>query len=483
MWKMLLRLGKEGDVNAKTASYPGGVGWLLLLALCLFLPAFALAAPPAGTVLFAIGDSRLMRDGEAYPVAKGDAVRPGDRLITSGSGHVHLRMADEAFLSLRPNSALTIQAYRYDPDHPEDNRVKFELRRGVMRSVTGEAGRANKEGFRVNTPVAAIGIRGTDFTVYTSKRLSRAQVYSGGITVSPFNAGCRPQGSGACEGSGAATLRAAQEAGRVLEVTGRDEAARILKGEAHGLVPAEASAGPQYPADQEGSGTTVAGGSPVGDRGQSVEDPDVDSASGVTEAVPSDLNEQESASPVLEDASGVLESTSELASEGGWRVTWGRWTAFAGEDEQSVLQKKTEDQEIAGVNTVFALLRPSRESFQLPTAGVARFRAGSAEAYVQDGAGLTPAQVRDAHLTVDFGKREFQTNLEVVSAALAEPAGVEAAGEVRGDGFFLSHPEASNGQVQGVLTEDLREAGMLFQRQLPEQRKVSGAMHWYRPVE
>jgi hypothetical protein len=430
----------------------------------LLWPVLAAGAPPAGKVLFAIGDARLQRSGEAFPLAKGDAVRPGDRLVTSASGHVHLRMADEAFVSLRPNSALAIQAYHYDPDHPEKNRVKFELRRGVMRSVTGEAGRTNKDGFRVNTPVAAIGIRGTDFTVYTSRNRSRAQVYSGGITVSPFTPGCQRQGSGACRGGGAATLRAAEAQNRVLEVTARDEAARILKGKAAGVVPSRSETEPEPSGEEAEAGAaaeSAASPRPVDD-------------------VPADVKEQETVNPALAQAAN--REHREQPPEA-WQVTWGRWSAFTEEGEASVLQQKAPDQEIGAVNTVFALLQPARESFRIPQAGVARFRPGPAEAYIKEGAELSPAQVENAHLTVDFAKRLFQTNLDITAESLAGAAHVDAAGVVRGDGLFLSDPQSSNGHVQGVLTPDLREAGMLFQRELSEERMASGAIHWFRPAE
>ncbi len=480
-WRQWLGQRNKGDGPrrgiAGLRKEGGGIRGRRLGALVLLaglLPAMAFGAPPAGRVLFAIGQARLLRQADPRDLAKGDAIQPGDRIVTKASGHVQIRMADGGFVSLRPGSVLVIQAYRFDPAHPERSRVKFKLREGVMRNVTGKAGHQNKDGFRLNTPLAALGIRGTAFTVYTSQSRTRARVHRGAITVSPFNDQCRPEGLGACSGAGAATLRAQQDGRRLLEVTTRDKAARILKGETQSLVPREAGEAESGASEGKREGPGGSGKPPGKGSG-----PTGPSGGGSSQtAVPNiatDVQEQETAEPV----------TRSVDRE--WQITWGRWSRFVPEGEKEgekpALAKLTEDREIKGVNTVFALLRPQWETVDLPPTGVVRFRPGPAEAVIKEGATLTPAEVTNAHLSVDFGKRVFQTNLDITSSALTDPVSVDAAGKVRENGFLLSDPEASNSQIQGTLSPGAREAGMLFQRDLPQGRKASGAMHWLHPGE
>jgi len=69
------------------------------------------------------------------------------------------------------------------PEQPENNKVEFDLLQGSVRSITGKAGQANKENYRLNTPVVAIGIRGTDYLVQTDQKQSFAALYSGAIVM------------------------------------------------------------------------------------------------------------------------------------------------------------------------------------------------------------------------------------------------------------------------------------------------------------
>ena len=43
-----------------------------------------------------------------------------------------------------------------------DNRSALSLLKGAMRAITGYIGRSNRDGYRIETPTATIGIRGTD---------------------------------------------------------------------------------------------------------------------------------------------------------------------------------------------------------------------------------------------------------------------------------------------------------------------------------
>ena len=66
-----------------------------------------------------------------------------------------------------PNSTLLIEQYDYDPSMPEGSAVKLNLEEGVARAISGDAAKGAKEISRL-TPVAAIGVRGTDFAVGAS---------------------------------------------------------------------------------------------------------------------------------------------------------------------------------------------------------------------------------------------------------------------------------------------------------------------------
>jgi len=76
---------------------------------CLALSLIARAEPlvQVGQVIFAVGQVQV---GSHTPVSlkKGQAVYAGQTIMTGANGHVHLKMVDDAFLSIRPNSVLKI---------------------------------------------------------------------------------------------------------------------------------------------------------------------------------------------------------------------------------------------------------------------------------------------------------------------------------------------------------------------------------------
>ena len=186
----------------------------LAAAMLLLAPCMA-GAEPVGKVLFAIGDARLAADGTR--VKKDDAIVVGQAIVTGANGHVHIRFVDDAFVSVRPNSKLQVEQYVYDEREPKNNRVRFSLSQGVARLITGKAGQSAKDNFRLNTPVAAIGIRGTDFLVQAQESVTRVAVQQGAIVVAPFSDICARDALGPC-GGGLSSQLTGSLSGRYLEV-------------------------------------------------------------------------------------------------------------------------------------------------------------------------------------------------------------------------------------------------------------------------
>ncbi len=188
----------------------------LVAAFVMLAPAMATAAESVGRVLFAIGDARIGVDGGR--VKKDDVIKLGQTIVTGANGHVHIRFVDDAFVSVRPNSSLQIEQYVYDEREPKNNRIRFSLAQGVARLITGKAGQSTKDNFRLNTPVAAIGIRGTDFLVQAGDALTRVAVQQGAVVVAPFSDVCNRDAFGPCGGGMAAQLAGTLN-GSYLEVT------------------------------------------------------------------------------------------------------------------------------------------------------------------------------------------------------------------------------------------------------------------------
>ena len=165
---------------------------------------------PVGKVTLVLGQATLVSsNGVTSSLQKGSSVKPGDRIETAGGGHVHIRFVDDALVSVRPSSRLIIEEYEYNPAKVLESQVRFKLETGVARAISGAAAESAKERFRLNTPLVAIGVRGTDFVVNSQLDQTTAHVNQGAIVMAPLGAGCQASALGPCNTS-AATLVSAQ---------------------------------------------------------------------------------------------------------------------------------------------------------------------------------------------------------------------------------------------------------------------------------
>jgi len=155
-------------------------------------------AQTIGQSTLVIGSAYIDNAANPVPLKRGTKIKVGDKIVTRSNGHVHIRFNDEGILSIRPNSQLIIENYRYDQKNPQQSTVKFSLVKGVARSVSGKAAKAARARFRMNTPIAAIGVRGTDFVISASSYAIKAFVNEGTIVVSPFSSLCSAASLGPC---------------------------------------------------------------------------------------------------------------------------------------------------------------------------------------------------------------------------------------------------------------------------------------------
>lgn len=112
----------------------------------------------------------------------GDQIFRDARVFTQTHGSLEMSLDDGSVLTLGPNSDIVVDEYVYSPEST-DGSAAMTLGRGVLRMVSG---RLPSDSVRIRTPVATIGIRGTDFTLDTkSEMLVKVWVDDGIVTVAP----------------------------------------------------------------------------------------------------------------------------------------------------------------------------------------------------------------------------------------------------------------------------------------------------------
>ncbi len=141
--------------------------WSIWFMAVLFMmtPLTAFAANAVGKILFVHGNVEIYNTtGVKRSALKDGEVFKGDRVITSAASSLQIQMSDMGYFAVRPNSEFVINEYIFNQS--ESDRVETSIIRGGLRSITGAIGQKNKKAFKLKTPVATIGIRGTDLVAF-----------------------------------------------------------------------------------------------------------------------------------------------------------------------------------------------------------------------------------------------------------------------------------------------------------------------------
>ena len=98
-------------------------------------------------------------DGLSRDLVKKSRVATNDTVATGSKGFVVIRMDDKTKITLKPDSSMTIGEFN---DEEGQEAATLKLLKGGFRTVTGVIGQRKPEAFLIRTPVATIGVRGTD---------------------------------------------------------------------------------------------------------------------------------------------------------------------------------------------------------------------------------------------------------------------------------------------------------------------------------
>ncbi|WP_461210354.1 FecR family protein [Desulfocurvus sp. DL9XJH121] len=139
----------------------------VLAALALLAPwARAQDAAPepilAGKVTRLQGQAFALRGRDRLPLFEDDSVFVGDALSTGIETRLELELKDGTMLTLSDDTGFRIDALEHTPG-AFGGRALLDLAKGAFRAVTGRITQTENPDFTVRTPLAEIGIRGTDF--------------------------------------------------------------------------------------------------------------------------------------------------------------------------------------------------------------------------------------------------------------------------------------------------------------------------------
>lgn len=490
-----------------------GCGWLrrldlaLLAPLALSLSIIALQAtaqttnsihtPTAtvGEVSLVLGLAYLERDNNRERIEAGSKVHVGDRVFTEAGGHVHVRFVDDALVSVRPSSTLDVVRYDYDATKPENSAVKFELSEGVARAISGDAAKSARQRFRMNTPIAAIGVRGTDFVVSANSRSTRALVNEGAIIMAPYSSECSSEALGPCAVD---AVELSQNTLQVLELGSGNPAPRLIA----------ATKGRELGEAEDGSNNeSNAAEAQVA----STKSPDVLDTNEVylesvaTTKINTEVAAAENASgqapdPVIPEIPVVLADstptsaaadftptsaladftpTSALTAEStrADQLVWGRWSSNGNPSLLSL--SLSEAREGRGVTIAspsgFILYRNEPNGARVESdLGIVKFDLSAAEAFYDSANGIVAMRVAGGNLELDFVDKAFATELTLDHASTGA-IDFTANGAIADGGYLLFREESKT--VSGAVAIDGSAAGYFFEEQL-EAGRIQGITLW-----
>ncbi|MEC7121046.1 MAG: FecR domain-containing protein [Pseudomonadota bacterium] len=157
------------------------LGALLWLTILLGITSVAHAASVA-LVIASRGEVVAVNEQGKRALQRRSTLFEGDRIETGNNSQVQIRFIDGALLTLEHQTKLEISRFE-DNTQGKAGQVLLRLIQGGLRNLTGTIAEQHPERYRVESAVASIGVRGTDFRVVLRNNKLAAGVYTGGIVV------------------------------------------------------------------------------------------------------------------------------------------------------------------------------------------------------------------------------------------------------------------------------------------------------------
>ena len=410
-----------------------------------FLAPSGLVAADLSTKAVSVGEISLLigsvvaTDGQGTKRAltRGALVYEKDTIETAAGGHAHLHFVDDGVVSLRPNSRLKIDSYVFNAQNPDQNSIRLNLESGVLRSISGKATKDAHERFRLNTPITAVGVLGTDFLVRAEAEKMWAAVFSGAIAVAPLDqAGCTTAGLGAC----AKALRLSAGMGDLMfEYDVQKGVQHIIKRD--GNLP-ETTSGFQGSAKQ---GLGVLGRADVSS---------------------SEIN-------AAQRVQGLVPHV-ELSP-----FAWGRWhgPSWAGDSLSQPFLQATQNKQVTVGSRYFALFQDKTEPVGLPFGAPVQydFKLTQGQVHFIEKVpkwvipSITPGNINAGRLSVNFASQQIATQINM-SHPVGGDAVLNLTGTIDSRGIFTARDATS--MAAGALSQQGQHAGMLFERSVE-----GGAFH------
>lgn len=118
---------------------------------------------------------------------RGSPLYEKDTVVTDDSSSGEISFTDNSIVSLRPSTTFVIEQYHFDEKKPSSAAGQYimNLVKGGFRTITGFVAKAKPENYKVKTPIATIGVRGTTYQMNCENGKCGVGLEKGtGVTIS-----------------------------------------------------------------------------------------------------------------------------------------------------------------------------------------------------------------------------------------------------------------------------------------------------------
>lgn len=135
-----------------------------------------------GDVARSRGHFAALQSGVARSLFEGEDVKFLDTIVTGKNTRAEIEFVDDSYLMIGDNSSLTIDEMVFEPGIRSKGVIT--LTEGVFRMVSGKINKVPGGELTINSPIATIGIRGTDFWGLQEKdKLTMALIDNGIVEI------------------------------------------------------------------------------------------------------------------------------------------------------------------------------------------------------------------------------------------------------------------------------------------------------------
>ena len=169
----------------------------MYLRCCVFVVFSCLAAGLAAPFAFAsetrVGEAVVIQNsvvrvaGEATsPVNVGDSMLRDEVVRTGSDSAARFVMADSTNLSIGPSATIKLDRTVFNDEHSYRD-IAIRLTTGAFRFVTGHS---EKAAYKISTPLAAIGVRGTILDILSQRSRTTVVLQEGAASVCTLSFQC-----------------------------------------------------------------------------------------------------------------------------------------------------------------------------------------------------------------------------------------------------------------------------------------------------